>query len=741
MDLAYPAGTPPHHPGPLARFLPPLEEGSVAQILDQPAGGGEVVFDPFGASPRLAIDAARAGRAVLVASNNPVTRFVLEHTATPLAENDLRAALTRLGSTAKDDSRLEPFLLDLYLTECSVCGGRVSADHFIWDREGPRLELKAYHCPSCNHAGEEAASDLDRERAHAYTRRSLQHAQALEQVAPTGDPDREHAEAALAAYPARALYALVTVLNKLEQSELEPRMRAAAHALLLSTFDAGNALWGHPEGRARPRALIASPHYREVNIWRQMERSMGEWSLPASGVSLRTWKEGLPLERGCVTVFPGPARELMSALVRQPPDVLLTVPPRPNQAYWTLSALWAAWLWGRSEAAPIRVALRRRRYDWAWHTAALRTALSGVFSSLRRETPAFVLVPEAEPGFTAAVLTAFDHAGLRLGGAVLRAAEGQLYLAGRIEPASAIPLPAGEVGRRAAVVIETALEARSEPAPFALLHLAALEDLGMSRQLAAHAVSEDVAGPNPIAQAVESALADRVRFVHLGVGAEPESGSYWLARPRATPPAPLADRVELLLLERLQQEGRMLLVDMDREMCSAFPGILTPDRRWVLACLRSYAEQPESGETWILRGEDAPQARLRDLEELRGLLKDLGLRLGHRVEIGEAEVIWEAPLGGRVAVFRIQPTSALGPFLADSSPEVTFVLPGGRAALLGEKARRDPRMRGWLQSGTRLIKFRHVRRLASELTLRPETWRDRLALDPMAEQDPQLPLL
>jgi hypothetical protein len=739
MDLIYPAGAPPRNPGPLARFLPPLEEGSVAHILDQHAGS--VIFDPFGASPRLAIDAARAGRAVLVAANNPVTRFLLEHTAIPPLESDLRAALSRLGSASKDDSRLEPFLLELYLTECSTCSARVSADFFVWERETSRLELKGYHCPSCNHADVEPASDLDRERAQAYTRRGLQHALALEQVAPAGDPDREHAEAALAVYPARALYALVTLLNKLEQTDLDPRQRAATHALLLSTFDAGNSLWGYPEGRARPRALTAAPHYREVNIWRQMERSMAEWELPASGVGVRPWKEGVPLERGYVTVFPGPARDLMSALSHDPPDAVLTVPPRPNQAYWTLAALWAAWLWGRSEAAPIRVGLRRRRYDWAWHTAALRTSVASVFAALRRDTPVFVLVPEAEPGFTAAVLTAFDHAGLRLGGAVLRNAEGQLYMTGRLESASAIPLPAGEVGRRAAVVIESALEARNEPASFGLLHCTALEDLGKSRQLAAHAVSEDAAGPSPIAQAIEGALGDRSRFAHLGGGSEPESGSYWLARDRPIQDAPLADRVELLVAESLQRQGHATLVDIDRGVCAAFPGILTPDRRWVLACLRSYAEQAEDGEAWVLRTEDEVQSRLRDREELRTLLEELGLRLGHRVATEETQVIWEASLGGRVAAYQIQSTAALGPFVASSSPEVTIVIPGGRAALLGEKARRDPRMRGWLQAGTRLVKFRHIRRLASELTLRADAWRERLALDPMAEQDPQMPLL
>jgi len=69
------------------------------------------------------------------------------------------------------------------------------------------------------------------------------------------------------------------------------------------------------------------------------------------------------------------------------------------------------------------------------------------------------------------------------------------------------------------------------------------------------------------------------------------------------------------------------------------------------------------------------------------------------------------------------------------------VLPGGRGALVAEKARRDVRIRAWLEAGNCIVKFRHVRRLAGDDKLRPDTFAERLPLDPVEHQDPQLLLL
>src|SRR4030065_737135 len=190
-----------------------MERGMAAAALEGFGVPGDLILDPFGASPRLVREAALAGRAVLVASNNPVTRFVVRRV-------------------------LQPF-------------------------------------PPGTHTMEGPTGAEDRSRAVGFRRRELQHSLALEQLAPRGDPDREHAEAALSAYPDRAVYAIVTLLNKLEQ--LEPADREAAEALALSAMDQTNALVGHPERRPRPLQLTASPQFREFNLWRGAGRGGGGW--------------------------------------------------------------------------------------------------------------------------------------------------------------------------------------------------------------------------------------------------------------------------------------------------------------------------------------------------------------------------------------------------------------------------------------------------------------------------------
>ena len=94
MDFqAYIPGLSPAEPGPLARFTPPLEDGVISAWLPLYVPAGSWVLDPFGFSPRLALEAARAGYRVLVTVNNPITRFLLEMSARPPSEMDFKAAL------------------------------------------------------------------------------------------------------------------------------------------------------------------------------------------------------------------------------------------------------------------------------------------------------------------------------------------------------------------------------------------------------------------------------------------------------------------------------------------------------------------------------------------------------------------------------------------------------------------------------------------------------------------------
>lgn len=744
MDIPFPATERLPGAGPLSRFLPPLDPGMTTRALADLGQLPGLVFDPFGTSPRLVLEAAQQGWAVLVASNNPITRFVIENTLQPPPQHDLQSVLAKVASSPKDHQRLEQFLLDLYLTECPQCGAQVSAEYFVWDRDSGQMIAKAVVCPTCKYAGEDAASDLDRSRAQVYAGRGLQHALALEQVAPADDPDREHAEAALSVYPARALYALVTLITKVDQLSLTGEAELAAKALLLPVMDAGNSMWGHPEGRSRPRQLVASQRYREFNLWRALEQAVEDWDLPQTGLKVTTWDLRDPPAPGTVALFAGPARGVYRDLHSVPPGLVLTVPPRPNQAFWTLSALWAAWLWGRGEAAAIKVALRRRRYDWAWHQAALRGALGGLAAAVPPGTPVLAVMPECEPGFLSAVLASMDASDFRLTGRALRLAEGEACLRWAADPtsASAQPLSPKELPRRLSTAMCRQLQARNEPGSFFLMHAAAVFGLAGDRLLGSLPESEEVPVTSLVHQSVERALADRRTFAHLGTGTEPESGSYWLAEPPLQGEA-LSDQVEALVLGVLRQGRPMAAAEVDAWVCERLPGLRTPDRRWLMACVHSYALAEDPTGQWRLRAEDGSEPRAEDRAEIRRLLVELGSRLGYAAgESESAGVDWlDSAQPDRPAFsFRVCETSPPSTALA-SGRLLTFVIPGGRAALLAEKARRDLRLRYVVEDATRVLKFRHVRRLAEESTLRRESLLERLALDPLGEQDPQLPLL
>jgi hypothetical protein len=676
-----------------------------------------------------------------VAAANPVTRFVLERLAHPLPIATLQASLAKLAVAPQDGGRLEPFLLDLYLTTCSNCGRAASAEYFVWDRETNRPIQRAYTCPFCSHVAEEPATSADVERAGQFERHGLARARALEQVAPANDPDRASAEAALSVYPGRAIYALITVLNKLEQLEFEPAERTAAEAILLSTFDAANALWGYPEGRTRPRQLSASPRFREINVWYSLERSMEEWIWPDPGVHLGPWNPEIPPGPGQVAVFSGTARELLASLRGMPIEAVVTVLPRPNQAHWTLSALWTAWLWGLREADPIRAALRRRRYEWAWHASALRASLSGLAGVLPAGIPFLAFVPEAEPGFLAAAFAGLEASGFRLTGRALRVEEEQALLLWEVSQDSGTELEGDRWRSRLSDAALEALQAWGQPVRYITLHAASWSDLAGRRWLGKLWSESEERPLGRVVDEFETALNDRHRFVRLDARAEIEDGVFWLAHPPSGP-LPLVDRVELVILELLRRSGSVVQSEVEEAVGAKFPGLLSPDRGLVQACLRSYAlEAEQNSGSWSLREEDQAGARQLDREGLTHLVHALGSRLEYRGS-GVDPVVWLDEKGREAYAFYIRETAAFGELVGGpAARRVVVLIPGGRGALVAEKARRDPRLELWLAQGARVVKYRHLRRLAEEETLKRENFADRLGIDPPGREDPQLPLL
>ena len=239
---------------------------------------GSWILDPFGTSPRLAVEAARAGYKILITAHNPIARFLIEMASNPPNQEELKSALAVLAASYKAGERMEPYIRSLYNTQCSRCGHIVSADAFLWEHGDPAPYMRIYTCPNCGDSGEHPSTSYDAELVSQFSSGGLHKARALERVVATNDQDRIHVEQALSVYIPRALYALVPIINTIEGLNISPLSQKHLSALLLYAFDQGNAMWRTPRSKERRRQLTIPRHFCENNIWLALEEGIELWS-------------------------------------------------------------------------------------------------------------------------------------------------------------------------------------------------------------------------------------------------------------------------------------------------------------------------------------------------------------------------------------------------------------------------------------------------------------------------------
>jgi hypothetical protein len=747
----------------LARYLPPIPEGIAASYLNSNLGHGSWILDPFGAAPNMVVEAARAGYRVLVAANNPISRFLVEVAACPPTESELQSALAELSAARKGDERLEPYVRSLYATSCAECNQSIEADAFLWEREALAPYARIYQCPYCNDSGERPVTQDDVSRVRELSAGGLHRARALERIVSVGDPDRIHAEEALTAYLPRSIYALTTLVNRLEvlltdlpsREDCNDFHRRSLIALALVAFDQGNILWSHQTDRPRPRQLTASPHFRENNLWFALERAPGSIALNPDPVPVTYWPNSPPGSGG-IMLFEGPMRELAAAIEamapsdRIPIDTVVTALPRPNQAFWTLSALWAGWLWGRAEVSRFITVLRRRRYDWAWHCSAL----SSVFNSLNRlvtgKSKVFACIGENEAGFLSATLLAAQSAGFDLIGLAIRdewdLAQVQWQSQIRAHPSGAHPLNASSRSRMKKSIIASAkshLIGRGEPAPYIYLHASALSVICSDAMIAQELPSPPGDVYSQVHPMIEELFTPENGFIKLGGGEKTVgTGSFWHDE-IAHSETPLADRVEIDLVSLLLENQETTLPEIDERVCKSFPGLFTPEYSFVDVCLDSYTERNAENPRVYLRREDAQNMRRSELDAIHFELSELGARLGFR-PVGDQPLLWMAEDEQVKLALYILASAVIGevilsnPFPAEIS---LIVLPGARAKIVMHKIRNNPLLRQEIEKGWRFLKYRHLRHLLETPTLTRDNLDELLSLDPLTESPAQMRLL
>ncbi|MCE9645816.1 MAG: hypothetical protein K8S20_07440 [Chloroflexi bacterium] len=730
---AYIPGLKPADSGPLSRFLPPLEEGVVSAWLSHLNRPSAWLLDPFGFSPRLVLEAARSGYRVLVTANNPITRFLLEMFANPPAPSEFTAALADLGAIKKGDERLEGHLQSLYLTACEKCGQQIHAQAYLWRKGEDAPYARIYECKHCGDSGEHLVTDDDIQRARKIAETDTLHrSRAFEKVIALNDEDRVYAEEAIQHYLPRPLYVLTTIINRLDSMNLSAERKRALTALVLIACDAGNTVWAHPAERPRPKQLSTPNQFREHNVWMMLEHGLSLWTETSSTVPCEAWPNKIP-ESGGVCIYEGRLKDLAQIVKKEIPiTAVIGSVPRPNQAFWTLSALWAGWLWGKEAVEPYKVALRRRRYDWAWNATALYSAFRHVNDLLPDGVPVFGLLPEPEPAFLTSVFSAASASAFTLESVALRTEHDPVQVVWKSEQKQK-PKISDEAPLTDAITAY--LASRGEPSTYLHIHTAGLIALAAAHALKQEGQEFDEALRNTNSL-FESALKVGNRFVHYSTGESIESGMWGLP----SFPAPgeeaesLADRVEVALVNFLQKNQNCIYLEVEQELYPKFPGLLTPSKGLIYAVLNSYAEKESGG--WKLRAEDGASTRRDELKNISALIKKIGDKLGYRTGQEGRLLTWEEK-GKRVRSFQILASALLGRALESVLSDTIIVIPGGRASLASYKQQRDPALAARLKNYP-VAKYRLLRTISEVPIVTRESFEEQIASDPVEKSTAQM---
>ncbi|MCS7247177.1 MAG: hypothetical protein NZ840_02925 [Anaerolineales bacterium] len=770
-SLPFFSGTPLSSPLPLARFLPPYYLRTLSSYLEQsPKESPErgLILDPFGSSPILPVELANAGAAVIVCCNNPVLRYMLQLIACSPSVAEFQALLAEFSALRKFEFRIETYLRSLYQSTCNTCEAEVEVDSFIWEREpeadSSRMVLKQYRCPNCGSEGQFPVTAQDQQRLEKFPSRSYLEAQAASKVVLLNERCYPSVIEALGVYPTRSLYAILTVINKLDELKLSQRQWQIAYGLLIGAFDLCNSLWAYPLRRHRPKQLALPTHYLENNFWQCLEKSRDLWTRFLTATSLSPVKifdyPKLP-HHGEISVFEGKLKELLHRIPAQEFSAVVTVLPRPNQAFWTLCAVWSGWLEGRQKASPLKPVLLRKRYDWGWYCRALATTFQWLNTFLPAGTKCFALIEEYEVNFLAAALLAADSAGLLLESLTLRSTQQRAQIHWQTFPSSLRRAPLERTDRDNLLAkIEAQIDCACqnyvrhhlEPLSYAQAHAISLAHIVRSARHKSSTASEPLLSeavplqtvsdyPNFFLQLFERAIQSSSMLTALEENEKSLESRLWWVKHLDLVRPPLSDYIENIVLDYLLNHSAVTYIEVEQEVLARTHSIIAPPPALIHECIASYASLDPETQKWSLRLEELPQNRAADLSEVRQHILNLAQRLQFEAREGPP-LTWYDNQQTKKLVWEIQTHAGIYNLLRSLSTDapIILVIPGSRINLLLHKLQLYPFLHAQLGKRIQVLRFRQMRWISVQpnigLTLL-ERW---LSIEPPKYQNPQLPL-
>lgn len=754
----------------------------IAAYLAAHTAPDDLIVDPFCISSTIVTEAVQTGRRVAAISFSPLHALRTRLALTPVPTRDLDAAVTRLSDSPKHGVPLRGHLQHLYRTTCRQCGKDVVADYFIWEHDKELPSQVRYHCPSCGDAGLRDCTESDAQVLQEIEPRGLHYWYVLDRMARHDDEARRFAADLLELYTPRNLYALSNLVLKIEDLLADSVVHDLLRLALLQCLELGsklNAVPGEP-APAQPPPLRPLPRFVERNIWQLFEDATRQLNqpgpLPTIPLAARAKdilappssdEGGRAAESAAAFVGHMSVRELATELTPGSIQLVLTWPPPLGRTRWAMSYLWTGWLCGHKESALLWPLVRRRRSDWPWYLRAMRTTFSALQKTLKADGHIVFLAQDEELAFHETLALAGAGADLRLETTLYHPSEPETAtkpysgLCGDYRftwtlgaPVPPWPMSAPELAAKLREVTvaaaQEALRQRGEPAPFVRLHChiwQALAQQGLLQRVMS--IKEPSSPLSFVREQVRAALEEEVdrTFVQLLEDEQGRTCLWWLTEPPDT--SSLTDRVERTVHETLQTATPLGTAQFTSAVYRQFPGVLTPDPDWVMACLKSYGMQlaPES---WVVKEGDREERHgIAQATTVRQLM-DLGQRLGHKVTASAQgfDVQWvQAGLAPVVFVVldsaSLSRVMSLSPTAESGRMRKLVVIPEAREDLIRFRLERSAWMRRQLTAAEwQFIRDADVTNWASQDNITMADLDSLVGLDRLSLQDrTQLPLI
>ena len=712
---------------PLGRYLPALPKGIIRSWITENAQPNSLLLDPLGAHPLLPIEAAHAGVRMLVARNNPILWLLLETFASAPTSETLWKVMCKLLITRRGSETIEDHLRNVYATPCAGCGQMIQPIGFVWEKGGQQPVSRVYSCPQCGDEGERDISEYDLQNLRKLGSLGLHRARSFQRVLQGGEYEQASIEAALDCYLPRALYICMTLVNRLDRLDLEKNEQRMLQAMLLLVFDDATSLWHWPMRDQHYFQLSIPTRFIEKNLWLSLEGAHKRLEQSTTAVPISYWPK-LPEPSGGICLYQRRLAEKEDLFQSEHPGGIVTIFPRPNQAFWTFSAMWSGWLWGRRAVSPMRSALARRRYDWHWFAQALEAALKNLPEAVSPGTNLFGLLSQAAPNHLLGMLAGVNAASFRLNGYAISQSDEIIQCTWQTNGKPVNTQNSLQSQMR------SFLETRGEPCGLQQIISDCLAQKAMNGNLPIDINSMEETYFSTFQQQINDILGNQ--YFAQSFQPSPTSSVQWWLAGNPTAAQPLSERLEIAMRKILLSQPEIQLADLTSQICRELPGRLTPEKETVLLCLQSYADEDESNPgKYKLRDCEKEDERENDVIEITGLLKACGTQLGFNTTVDENHVKWETKDRHLVYDYIIFITCDIAQFLFNQplgqENELVLVFPGSRSRWLYYRMQQDEHLNEALTGNRHLLKFRYLRWLAMHEENNSQVWANLLDGDPL----------